>query len=420
MRVLFLTPYYKPYLGGIERVIDRLGRALMTTGAAERVGVMTTHYAFPRRFVPDLADYERRDGQDIYRLRSMPHAAPPAFSVPLVWFSPGAMRGVIEQFRPDVLHFVGDGWFWAHLCCAGMARRRDIAVVFTPSFHTLRPQRAWLRPLNAVVTHFAQITTVLTAQERAQVRTAYLAPDERLRVLPWGVDLPADETRHGRGGDAEAPVEVLCVGRLGRHKGQMWLVETFALALARTRRRARLVLVGRDEGDRGGEAAIRERVAALGLADAVEITGEVDDETLAEAYRRADLFALFSQYEAFGLAPLEAMGYAVPVLSHRVGGNHEVLRAGAALVGRYDQEAAVREMVRLIEDDAARERLGNEGRAYARGRFSWERAAERYAGAYREAMALRGRTSAWGADNERARKAGRREAQHVDRVTTRT
>jgi glycosyltransferase involved in cell wall biosynthesis len=389
MRTLFLTPYYKPYLGGIERVIDRLAQEYLVSGAMRRVGVLTTHYAFPRQYVPGLLDRQSLDGQEIFRLHSFPHTAPPAFSVPLVWFSPLEMRRAIRDFQPDVLHFVGDGWFWAHLWCAEWARERGAAVVFTPSFHVLPAHRQWLRPLNAALGRASQVTTVLTALERERVRAAYRIPAERLRVLPWGVDLPSDASRAAGARAPDDPVTVLCVGRLGRHKGQAWLIDTFARTRERVQRPARLVLVGRDEGDAQGEAALRRQIAELGLTGTVEIIGEVDDMALAAWYGRADLFALFSQYEAFGLAALEALGRGVPVITHRVGANAEVLRAGAVLVEPYDREAAVSALASLVTDDAARARLGAAGQAYVRATFSWQRAAAGYVAAYEVALARR-------------------------------
>src|SRR5207302_5594746 len=90
LRVLFVTPYYKPYLGGIERAIEQLGGSLLADG--HDVGVLTTHYAFPRRRMPGLPARQTIDGGvQLYRLPSWPRRAPPYFSVPLVWFPPRAI-----------------------------------------------------------------------------------------------------------------------------------------------------------------------------------------------------------------------------------------------------------------------------------------------------------------------------------------
>src|SRR5438270_14002895 len=96
LRVLFLTPYYKPYLGGIERVIERISAGLRRRDDVEAVGVLTTHFAFPRKWMPGLPEREQMDdGVEILRLPAWPHVAPPYFSVPLVWFPPHALRDAI-------------------------------------------------------------------------------------------------------------------------------------------------------------------------------------------------------------------------------------------------------------------------------------------------------------------------------------
>ena len=87
MRILLVTPYYKPaHLGGIERAIERLAGALHSQSDGDQVGVLTTHYAFPPRYVAGLPAHEVLDGWlEVYRLSSTPHAPVPLFPV----FLPG-------------------------------------------------------------------------------------------------------------------------------------------------------------------------------------------------------------------------------------------------------------------------------------------------------------------------------------------
>jgi glycosyltransferase involved in cell wall biosynthesis len=175
---------------------------------------------------------------------------------------------------------------------------------------------------------------------------------------------------------------ILCVGRLGEHKGQMWLLGVYQEARPRFQRPTRLVLVGRDEG---GEAELRAAVRAGGLEQEVVLTGEVSDAVLADWYLRSDLFALFSRYEAFGLAFFEAMSCGVPVLTHAVGANVELLRPsaeglgqGAVVVPAFDAAAAAEQLARLVNDDELRRRLGQQGQEYVRAHFSWPEVARQY------------------------------------------
>ena len=387
LRVLYLTPYYRPYLGGIERAIEELSHQIQQSPQVEAVGVLTTKYSFPRVAQPDWPDRERLpDGVQVFRLPGFPRRSLPIYSVPLVWFSPGRVKQYLEEFRPNVVHFVGDGWFWGHywarLRWGGKAR-----FVFTPSFHTLPLTRWWLAPLNAALCRTVDDIVPLTQQEAKGLGRAYLAPGRKVRIIGWGAPLPdpgaqestrTDEASHEHGG--QEPLTILCVGRLGRHKAQMWLLDVYNRARTAFNKQVRLVLVGRDEGD---AAAIRDFVVSHALIEEVVVTGEVSDSELAAWYARADLFVLFSHYEAFGLVYFEAMAYGTPVLTHDVGSNRELLHRGAVVTPRFDQQAAVAELTSLVNDDEGRRRLGEEAREYALAEFTWPAVAEKYLEVYR-------------------------------------
>ena len=381
LRILYLTPYYKPYLGGIERVIEHLSAGMLGRADVEATGVLTTHFAFPRTFMPGLPDRDVIDGGvQLLRVPGWPHIAPPYFAVPLVWWPPAAFKRAIDEFRPNVMHWFGDGWFAGHALAAVCAP--SAGVVQSLSHHVLPPDRLWTAPITAALLRRVDRMTALSTIEIAEVERQYGVAPGRQTLLPWGVD-GDDQPRPPR--DPAAPLTVLCVGRLGRHKNQRLLIEAFAAALPRVTRRTRLVLVGREED---AEAELRRLVAERGLSDVVTFTGEVSDAELRAWYRRADLFALLSRYEAFGLVFLEAMASGTPVLTHRVGANAELLREGAVIVPPFDRAVASAELVRLLNDDAARAELGRRGRAYAQ-QFTWPPVLDRFAAIYHDALAAR-------------------------------
>ena len=218
----------------------------------------------------------------------------------------------------------------------------------------------------------------LTSLEQEAVRRAYWVPRENLEIIGWGASETGGPSPVTRG----STVTILCVGRLGRHKGQLWLLDAYRLARQRFNKPAKLVLVGRDEGD---EEAIRSLVSTSGLEEEVVITGEVSDQELAEWYAASHLFVLFSHYEAFGLVYAEAMLHDLPVLTHDVGANREVLPRGALITPRFDQASAVEGLVRLVNDDDHRTRLGREGREYALEHLTWSAVAQKYLELYQRA-----------------------------------
>ena len=391
LRVLFLTPYFRPYLGGIERAIEQLSFQVMQSEQVEAVAVLTTKYAFPRVPHPEWADRDvTPEGISIFRLRGYPKRSIPLYSVPLVWFPPSQVRRYLEEFQPNIVHFVGDGWFWGHFWSWFWFRRRA-GFIFTPSYHTLPLSRWWLRPINGFICKVMDQVVALTRQEAVQVARDYWVRPARQAVIGWGasplnnpqpagVETASPESRETP--SQETPVDILCVGRLGEHKGQGWLLESYRQARDRFDSPARLILVGRDEG---GELALRQEVRQSGLEKEVLFTGELEDSELADWYARADLFVLFSRYEAFGLVYFEAMIAGVPVLTHDVGANRELLTRGAVVVPPFDRPAAVEELVRLVNDADYRRGLGQEGKGYALEEFTWSAVADRYLSVYQSA-----------------------------------
>ena len=397
LRVLFLTPYFRPYLGGVERAIEQLTFQIQKSAEVEAVAVLTTKYSFPRVPQPDWADRETTaEGIGIYRLDGFPRRSLPVYSCPLVWFSPLQVRRYLRQFNPNVVHFVSDGWFWGHFWTWFWFRRRA-RFVFTPSYHELPLVRWWLRPINIFLCRVVDRVVALTNQEAGLVRRDYWAPPQRQVVIGWGAPEPAPGPVKDSAGPADPgaaeegqanlspdesakPLTLLCVGRLGRHKGQEWLLEVYRRARDRFHRPVRLVLVGRDEDAQGRiAAALRD----AGLEQEVNMVGEVSDQELAGWYSRADLFVLFSQYEAFGLVFFEAMAYGTPVLTHDVGANRELLTRGAVVAPRFDQNEAVSSMVRLVNDDDYRRELGRDAQDYTLAEFTWPAVARKYLEVYR-------------------------------------
>ena len=393
LRVLFLTPYFRPYLGGIERAIEQLSFQIQKSEEVEAVGVLTTKYSFPRVPQQDWVDRETTpQGIEIFRLSGYPKRSIPLYSVPLVWFSPLSIRAYLNEFNPNVIHFVGDGWFWGHFWTWYWFRRRA-RFVFTPSFHALPVSRWWLRPINSFICNVVHRVIALTRLEADLVRRAYWIPGRKQGIIGWGATPPESsgpsEARGNlsnatspkdTGGDLEHQddtdqLTILCVGRLGRHKGQSWLLDVYQQAKPQFNHSTRLVLVGRDEGD---AASIIHEVRTKGLDDDVLLPGEVSDAELTEWYSNSELFVLFSQYEAFGLVFFEAMAHGVPVLTHDVGANRELLVRGAEVVPRFDAQAAVQCLVRLVNDVDYRSRLGRDAREYALAEFTWSAVAEKY------------------------------------------
>lgn len=156
------------------------------------------------------------------------------------------------------------------------------------------------------------------------------------------------------------------------HKNHRRLVEAFAEFCERTDHDADLVLCG--SANKVWKAAYQ-RASAYGVTDRVRHLGFVEhrDEVF-DLMRAATALVFPSEFEGFGLPPVEAQRVGTPVIASDRGSIPEVVGDGALLLDAMDTEAWARAMARILDQPALREDLAEKGRRNV-ARFSWERCA---------------------------------------------
>ncbi len=142
---------------------------------------------------------------------------------------------------------------------------------------------------------------VLSNHFREVLGADYRIPEERIAVIPPGVDLSRFRAAPP---PADAPTRtVLCVRRLERRMGIDTLLRCWPGVVAE-RPDARLVIVGTGTAER----ELRTMAAGAGLGDSIVFAGHVADERLAELYEQAALTVVpTTALEGFGLIALESL-----------------------------------------------------------------------------------------------------------------
>jgi glycosyltransferase involved in cell wall biosynthesis len=125
----------------------------------------------------------------------------------------------------------------------------------------------------------------------------------------------------------------------------------------------------------------------LGLGARVRFLGFVDDADLPALYSQAEVFALPSLYEGFGIPLLEAMACGTPVIAADNSSLPEVVGQAGILVSARDAGALADAMRQLLAHPERRQELAQRGLARAC-RFSWRDAAEKLLATYRRVGAL--------------------------------
>lgn len=142
---------------------------------------------------------------------------------------------------------------------------------------------------------------------------------------------------------------VLTVGRLDNRNGYKGHDRIFPV-LARLKKQGQEVsyLIAGDGPDR---ARLEQLVAERGLTELVTFFGYVPDETLPDLYRAADVFALPSTGEGFGIVFIEAMACGTPAIGLDIGGASDALTEFGQAVSEQDFEASLILMLECSSQD---------------------------------------------------------------------
>ncbi|HKH10858.1 MAG TPA: glycosyltransferase family 4 protein [Rubrobacter sp.] len=207
-------------------------------------------------------------------------------------------------------------------------------------------------------------------------------PAGRLAVVPPGFDGlergPAEPRDRGA-------LRVLCVAQWIPRKGVLDLVRAWAME---DRSGAALDLVGETDAD--GHYAALVRGAAAG-EPSIRVHGPVDEAALAGLYASADLFALPSRYEGYGIVFAEALSFGLPVVACTAGPVPEVVGDEAALLVPPGDVGALSEaLARLLRDAGLRERMSAAAERRADRLPRWRETVEGFQKVLREAVRERG------------------------------
>ncbi|MET8467925.1 glycosyltransferase, partial [Micromonospora zamorensis] len=201
----------------------------------------------------------------------------------------------------------------------------------------------------------------------------------------------AREARRRLGLPAEGYV-VAFVGRIQPLKAPDVLIRAVAALRERDPALADQVTVVICGGPSGSgldrPTALIELAGTLGVTDGVRFLPPLTGDDLPALYRAADLVAVPSHNESFGLVALEAQACGTPVLAAAVGGLVTAVRdhVSGVLIDGHDPVDWARALGRLLPDRALRAVLARGAEQHAR-QFSWDRTVTGLLGVYGEAIA---------------------------------
>jgi D-inositol-3-phosphate glycosyltransferase len=230
-----------------------------------------------------------------------------------------------------------------------------------------------------------------TPAENAQLLWLYQADDEKILVIPPGVDIarfypiPPDEAKEYIGVPPCGRM-LLFVGRIEPLKGLDVLIQAIAMMRHNGVYKENpfcLAVIGGDSDETEEQAnremaRIKDLTGRYGLQDLVTFLGRKSQDSLPYYYSAAEAVVVPSQYESFGMVALEAMACGTPVVASQIGGLAYLVQDGLTgyTVPVDEPKELAKRIANLLYDEGLRERMGKRAVQVAQD-YAWEKIATR-------------------------------------------
>jgi len=286
------------------------------------------------------------------------------------------LRRVIKEIRPDVIHARSrvPAWlaYWAN---------RSLHIPFVTTVHGFNS----VSPYSAIMTRGDSVICVSSAI-KAYIQKHYRTPEEKISVIPRGIDLEKFNPEHVDRAfmdtfterfDLKHKTVVTTVGRITQLKD----LETFIRAVSKVHLHipdlAALIVGGVREDKQPYFASLKALVRELGLEDVVHFAGS--QSNVAEIYALSDVVVSSSKKpESFGRSVAEAIAMNTPVVATGHGGVLDIIQEGSN--GYFYEPEDVDTLSQKIMEARA---LSFDGYGYIAKHFSLEQMVEKTLEVYR-------------------------------------
>jgi glycosyltransferase involved in cell wall biosynthesis len=365
VRVLFVTKFYPPTEGGIERYSQ-----ILCTGMRDRgidIEVVAASQSERTSRVDEV------DGIKVHRLGVWANVR----GAPITPRTPGVLRELAPKF--DLVHHNFPNP-WVELCHLAVCGRAKTLVTYHSDIFR---QKILLQLYRPWVHKFLERTSAIIATSPNYISSSPFL--SRYRERCHSIPLPVTAPPLSPGADIAEIKEhygnfVLFVGRLVYYKGLEYLIKAM-VALPNIQ----LIISGRGPL----EGKLRKLAHKLGIEGRVHFLGRVDDEDLQRLHVASFCFVLPSVFrsEAFGMVLGEAMSYGTPVISTELGtGTSFINQDGKTgfVVPPANVEALVEKIELLHGNEGLRSELGVNAKERVTKEFNKEQMIEKTVALYEE------------------------------------
>jgi glycosyltransferase involved in cell wall biosynthesis len=380
LKILMLSPQFRPIVGGYERAAERLSGALGQLGHVVTVLAERRNPAWPSK--------ENGGGYTLERFwclhRPRLHIASSLVGMALFLLRYGRRFNLfhVHQYGVHAALAVLFGKLLCRPVVLKLTNTKAQSISRTLNSHSSIGR--WL----LTRLHRRIDACVATSQEAVADAIAFGIPAARVHLIPNGIDTNAfcpptateKEQTKAMLGLGNGPLVLYC-GRLYEPKNPMGLLNAWDLIHLRFPE-ATLCFIG----DGPLRQTMQERTENQILKNSVQLIGQVSD--VLDWYKAADLFALPSHFEGLSNSLLEAMSCGLPVVSTQVSGSMDIFEKAdiGEMVEVGDMQAFAEATIRLLKHTGRLLVCSYHARQEALTRYSLRHVAERTEQLYRQLL----------------------------------
>jgi len=378
MDISQIVPLFPPSIGGLETSVYNLVKELDELG--HNVSVITSD-------VPPIGSY-RMNNVTVRRLPVLFqfYKAP----VCLTLFQ------VLNKMRKsDIIHVHTPPRTFSDIVLTFRRLKRNLRIPCVLSVHLYLEKAPALfkflsdfhyRTFSKFVFNEADRILVPTDSYKALLIKQFGIPPEKIIVVPNGVDVKRFNPRRfdkwaarKKYGISSQKV-ILLIGRLDQQgieqKGIAYYLKAASIVIQKFKD-VKFVIAG--GGGNEQIDYIKHLARKLGILDHIKFIVRFPREKTPLIHSMADIFVMPSLFESFGISLIEAMAMERPVISTKIRGVKDVVKANETglLVPPMNATMLAEEILHLLHDEKLATKLGKNGRRYVKNRFEWKKIAKK-------------------------------------------
>ncbi|MFH0868748.1 MAG: glycosyltransferase family 4 protein [archaeon] len=375
MRVAKICAYFWPVKGGMEDHLYFDGSELVKKG----YGVAMLVSDSIRDGKEKLPKTDLIEGINVRRFKTLFKYS--YFSP----FFPGLFLHLLKE-RYDIIHVHSFRQFYnLALLIAKLRKVPSVITTHWPEY----PESVRNKILNLAVKLFdstigkwilnsADKVIVQTEAEKSWLLERFRVSPKKIEIVPPGFRSiylkKTDPKKFRKRYNINEKNMVLCIGRMHRSKGFDKVVK-----IASSFSDTKFVFIGHDSGFKNELENLAE---GLKVSDKILFAGAVSDEEKLDALAACDVLVMPSDYEAFGIALLEAMAQGKPVIAANAGGMPDVVGNCGFVFDKNNLWDLKEKLRKLLLNKKLREKLGKLARNKAED-FTWENQVEKIGKVYK-------------------------------------